>query len=151
MTDLADSLCAQAGLLTELVGEAIAPDLRSAGLSLSQFEMLSAIRSAGGQATQAEVARRLGITPPSLCEALKPLVAAGLVEQRPSRRDKRANAVTLSLKGHAAVRKVVAAVQRTEAELGDSLEPADLDTTLRVLRQVTARLLRKIHPPTQRI
>src|SRR4051812_5082147 len=90
---LPETLSGQAAMLTELMTMTIEPACADAGISLGSFELLSAVRSSGARASQASIARRLGITPPSFTEALHAAVRQGIVEQVPHPRDSRAKKV----------------------------------------------------------
>src|SRR5947207_1625524 len=109
MDDVRDSLSAQAGLLGELLTSAMEPHLQTVGLTLSTFELLSAVHSLKSTATQADVARRLGITPPSLSESVKGAIGQGYVVQESNPADARAKLLRITPKGTKALNTVVKA------------------------------------------
>ena len=137
---LRTSLSAQASVLSELVAARFEPELVRAGINFSTFELLSAAHAADGKASQAELARRLGITAPSLCESIKQAVARELVEQRPYGRDRRVHRVQLTRKGGAVLRKVLIALAEIEDSLVAGLEPKRVEEAVALL-QLAARNL----------
>lgn len=137
---VAETLTGQAGLLTELLTSAVEPHLKKVDISLSTFELLTAIRAAGGKAKQVDIARRLGVTPPSLCEAVKAAVGRGLVSQVVSPTDARAKTLRLSPKGHSTVRNILEAVNQAEREMVVGIDPDELQLTVETLRRVNRNL-----------
>lgn len=130
---LRGSLSARASVLSEMVSARLDPVLEANGLNFGTFELLSAAHAADGKASQAELARRLGITPPSLCEAVKGAIAKGLVEQRPNKRDRRVHRIQLTRKGGAALRKILSALAATEQSMVRGISAEHLDIAVRVL------------------
>jgi MarR family transcriptional regulator, lower aerobic nicotinate degradation pathway regulator len=142
---LPGSLSGQAALLSELMSTAIEPACRDAGITMGGFELLSAIKAAGNRASQAHIARRLGITPPSFTEALRGVVAAGLVEQAPHPRDSRSKVVRLTDKGSRALRKVLTAVNQAERILVEQVSHDELQLALSVLKRANRSLARALN------
>jgi DNA-binding MarR family transcriptional regulator len=142
MDSLADSLVGQASLLSELVDFAIAPRLEELGLSHRTFALLGAVRATDGLCTQADLARRLGITPPSLTEALQAANRNGFVEQTADAKDARAKRVRLTPKGRTTLSRAASAIVEVEAKLIDAL-PGDAYrnavSTLRAATKVIAQ------------
>src|SRR5476651_1423749 len=99
MNQMRHTLSGQAGLLCELLTAAIEPKLQETGVSLGTFELLSAVHASGGKATQVEIARRLGITPPSLSESVKGATARNLIEQHVDSDDGRRKILKLTPTG----------------------------------------------------
>jgi DNA-binding MarR family transcriptional regulator len=141
-SELKDSLSAQAALLSELMAQHMEPDLRRVGLGASGFEILSALRAIQRSATQAQLAARLGITPPSLSEALKSLVAAGLITQTPSRIDARAKTLRLTSKGGRILSELLRSVNLAERRMVEGIDPDDLRRAVAVLRTANRNLVR---------
>jgi len=142
MDSLADSLVGQASLLSELVDFAIAPRLGELGLSHRTFALLGAVRATDGTCSQADLARRLGITPPSLTEALQAAARNGFVEQSADAKDGRAKRVSLTPKGRTTLSRAAAAIVEVEAQLVEAL-PGDAYrnavTTLRSAARIVAQ------------
>jgi MarR family transcriptional regulator for hemolysin len=137
---LPETLSGQASLMAELMTMAIEPACAEAGITLGTFELLSTIRAAGPRSSQASIARRLGITPPSLTEALHAAVRNGLVEPVPHPRDSRSKIVRLTDKGARALRKVLSAVNQAERALVEHVNPEELRVALAVLKRANRSL-----------
>jgi MarR family transcriptional regulator for hemolysin len=119
---LRDTLSGQAAVLGELSLAYIEPKLAEIGINLGTFELLSAVQAAKGRAKQAELARRLGISPPSLCEALKIALRKEMVEQVTEEGDKRAKIVRLTKAGEKALAQILGTLADMEALLRRSLD-----------------------------
>ncbi len=139
-----DSLAAQVSLFNELLSSAMDPELEKLGITPSTFELLSAIRGAGGRGTQVEVARRLGITAPSLSEAVSHAVARGLVEQKLGVRDKRSKVLILSPTGKQAVERVLKGVNLAEQKMVEGVDHDELNAAVEVLKKVNRNLARSL-------
>jgi DNA-binding MarR family transcriptional regulator len=144
---IADTLSGQAGLLVELMTAAITPDLEKAGLSLAVFELLSAVQASGRSASQIAIARRLGISAPSLSEAIRGAVTRGFLTQSVSKEDARVKEISLTPKGKKALTGVLAAVGRVETDLRASADPEQLESAVDLLRRLNGNLARKIQGP----
>lgn len=133
--DLKATLTGQAAILSELASAYIEPTLKQQGLNLGTFELLSAVQASKGQAKQNELAERLGITPPSLCEALKSAVKKGFVEQVASPTDQRAKIVRLTNKGSKALDFALLTINQMETRLRNSLDSQKLIESIRLLAE----------------
>lgn len=114
--------------------------LSSSGLTWGSFQLLSAVKGGNGRLNQAEVAERLGITPPSLCEAVRSAAKKGHLEQIADPSDRRAKVLKLSSKGQIAVNTVFKELQRVNDDLESSLSPRTLETMKKGLENATNRL-----------
>jgi DNA-binding MarR family transcriptional regulator len=142
--DVSDSLSGQAGLLVELLSAAMEPELVRAGLTLSSFELLSAVHASGGKSSQADIARRLGITPPSLSEAVRYATQKGLVEQIPDPTDGRLKRLRLTAVGRKAVHGIMAAVNATEDAILAEADVSRLADAIALLRELNRNLARRL-------
>ena len=140
MDEVRDSLSGQAAVLCELLTSAMEPHLRRQGMSLATFELLSAIHSLRSRATQAEVARRLGITPPSLSESVKAASRFGWVEQEANPADARAKILRITPKGAKSLNTVVKAVRELEESMLSNLDAAETAMAISVLRKANKNL-----------
>lgn len=136
------SLVAEAALFYETVAERLEPDLKAAGLTLSAFELLSAVHAARGRSHQAELARRLGISPPTLCETLRVAVRQGWVMQQEDPSDARVRRIQLTPAGSEALARVLAALDRIEQEATEALGPERAADLASALREASVRLRR---------
>lgn len=148
--DLRASLTGQAAMLSELASAYIEPALKEQGMNLGTFELLSAVQAAKGQAKQTELAERLGITPPSLCEALKSAVKKGFVEQVASPTDQRAKMVRLTNKGSQALAFALQAIGQMEARLRSSLDAQRLKQCIDLLTEANRILAQAIQQQQMR-
>jgi DNA-binding MarR family transcriptional regulator len=142
MDEVRDTLSGQAGLLCELLTAAMEPKLIEANISLGMFELLSATHASGGRATQIEIARRLGITPPSLSETVRTAAHRGLVEQHVDSDDGRRKILKLTPEGRKAMQTIVKGVNIAESRMVDGIEPAQIVSVVEVLRRVNRNLAR---------
>ena len=142
---LRDSLSGQAAVLGQLSLEYIGPKLAELGINLGTFELLSAVQAAKGQAKQAELAKRLGISPPSLCEALKIAIRKGVVEQVVSESDQRAKFVKLTKVGEKALAETLGALADMEALLHRSLDTGRVKEATTLLTEANRTVAHAIH------
>ncbi len=148
MDEIKDSLSAQAGLLCELLTLAIQPDLDEAGVTLGGFELLTAVQACGGKATQVEIARRLGITPPSLSESVKLAAKRNLIEQHVDSSDARRKILRLTSAGRKAMLAILRGVNNAEARMVDEIAAAQIATALDVLKKANRNLARSVQGNT---
>lgn len=107
-------------------------ELKSLGLSIPQFDLLSTLTEQEGLSQQ-ELAERLYVTKGNVSGLLDRMVEAGLVERRAIPGDRRSNALHLTAKGRALAEKGIA-LQKSyvEGTLG-SLPPEDLADLERIV------------------
>jgi DNA-binding MarR family transcriptional regulator len=98
----------------ELQAAWMEPKLKEIGVSWSTFQLLTTVHSAGSEATQAEIAARLGIKPPTLTESVQSHVQKGLLKQSTSPLDKRAKLLTLTPKSQKILGKIKTLVIESE-------------------------------------
>lgn len=139
-----DTLSGQASLLSDLTAQALEPELLRLDMTFSTFELLASVKTSGKRATQADIARRLGITPPSLTEAVRLATKAGLIDQKPSERDGRAKTLALTEAGGRKLQEILKAVNQTEKILVDGIDPVDLDVALGVLKVACRNVAREL-------
>lgn len=137
-----ETLSGQASLLAELTAQSLEPHLERMGLTFSTFELLTSIRGAGRGASQADVARRLGITPPSLTEAARLAVKAGLIEQVASEHDRRSKTLALTAAGEKKLQETLSAVNQAERTMVKGIDSKDLRVAVNVLKAASKNLAR---------
>ncbi len=145
MNNLDASLFAQAELLTQLVAEAIGPALDKAGVTSSAFALMSAVSTSDGRLTQAEVAKRLDVTPPTLSEAVRVGVKLGLLAQIQDPKDARVKRLSLTSLGKARVKQVISELHQLELETLKLLDAESLKITTDTLQQASLNLSRFVH------
>lgn len=142
--DKSQSVLGLVSVLNELSMQALYVPLRKAELAMGTFQLLSAVRAGQSKLTQTELADRLGITPPSLCEAVQSAAAKGYVIQKSKVGDKRARVVVLTKTGSRKIDAAVKAIEELDAMLVKQASSENLDITIRTLRawiQATSRKL----------
>lgn len=139
-----ETLSGQATLLGELIAQSIQPTLERLGVSFSSFELLSAVRASGPDTPQAEIARRLGITAPSLTEAVRSSVKAGLLEQRPSEFDARSKTLVLTEAGAVALQEILKSVNQAEQTLVVGIQAHELRLVIAVLKTANRNLAKAV-------
>src|SRR5215207_5439498 len=84
--------------LNRRASNAVAAELRTLGLSIPQFDLLSTLTEREGLSQQ-ELAERLYVTKGNVSGLLDRMVEAGLVERRSIPGDRRSNALHLTERG----------------------------------------------------
>ncbi len=94
----------------------------------------------GPEARQTDLAREIGISQPSLVRTLNQLQSAGLIERAPNPEDGRSNLLVITPEGRALVDRIEAKLTSLRHALLDGISDDELETTLRVMGQVTDRI-----------
>jgi DNA-binding MarR family transcriptional regulator len=110
------------------------------GLTSARWQALGAIALAGRPLTVPQIARRMGLTRQSVHATMARLLADGLVQLMPNADHRRSQLVGLTERG----RERYQAMERRQAawvdRLAENLGPSNLETTVRVLRELCGRL-----------
>jgi DNA-binding MarR family transcriptional regulator len=118
-------------------GDVLSADV---GLTSARWQVLGAITLAQRPLTVPQIARRMGLTRQSVHETVKRLVESGLVELMPNADHRRSSLVRLTDLGE----KQYEEMDRRQAvwvnRLAQGLSRSDLETTARVLGELSARL-----------
>lgn len=114
--------------------------LASLDISSSTGWALVYLQRLGDSARQADLARAVGVTEASLVRTLHALEDAGLVVRVPDERDRRANLLRLTKEGVSHASRIDRRLAALRSELLDGVSDGDLETTLRVLDTLAARL-----------
>ena len=116
------------------------------GLTSARWQVMGAIDLADRPLTVPQIARRMGITRQSVHATVNRLVTDGLVELAANADHRRSQLVRLTKLGQ----RRYAVLDRRQAEWVDRLVhgigPAELDTTARVLAELSARLEAETEP-----
>jgi MarR family transcriptional regulator, organic hydroperoxide resistance regulator len=110
----------------------IAAELKSLGLSVPQFDLLSTLTEREGLSQQ-ELAERLYVTKGNVSGLLDRMVEAGLVERRTIPGDRRSNALYLTEKGRDLAEKGIAAQKSYVHGTLGGLAPQDLADLERIV------------------
>jgi DNA-binding MarR family transcriptional regulator len=138
MSDFA--LGARIAAVYELHAQLLEPTLRAMGISWASFQLLAAAHSAGGSGSQAELARRLGLSPATLCEAVQAHVSKGLLVIEKSPHDARVRLVRLTPRGQEIMRKVQAALDEIAARMLKGVPKAEAQAAQQVLDRIVRNL-----------
>ncbi len=113
--------------------------LKPLGLTLASGGVLWTLAWVGSQ-TQIQLARHIGIEGSTLVRQIDRLEAEGHLRRIQNPNDRRANLLELTETGRALAASVVAVGVAVRDELFEGIPDADLNTTLRTLHRLHARL-----------
>lgn len=99
----------------------LSQELEPLGLTRAGFRLVGELMRSPEGLGQAELARRLGVRPPTVSTAVSRLEDAGVVERHPDPRDARAYLIRLA--ADAPLREGAAVLERIEADLVAGLDP----------------------------
>lgn len=105
----------------ELHAAFLEPKLKQIGVSWATFQLYSAVFAAGSSASQAEVARRLGLTPATLSESVQIHVRKGLLEQVPGANDRRVKILRLTAKAEKQLKQIRELISQAETVMLEGL------------------------------
>ena len=131
-----ESLIGLACQVNDFVAQAMRPAILSQGLTSASFDLLSAIWTADGRETQAEIGKRLGLSRATISEAVTSLVTNGYVTRRPSDTDSRAVSLDLTPAGHKKVKAVMLEMKRIESDLDGKIGLKETESASKTLRKV---------------
>jgi len=112
--------------------------LRGLSSERTGWQSLFWLSLAGNTATQRELAERVGIKESTLARALDGLERQGLVTRSAVPGNRRANHVTLTEAAGPMLDRINGIAREIRDELLVDIDPADLETCLRVLAQINA-------------
>ena len=124
----------------ELQAEWLEPRLNELGVSWSSFQLLSTVASAGDEASQIEVARRLGVTAATLSESVQSHVERGLLRQVPSEKDKRVRLLVLTPTSTRLVQEIRNLVIESEQVMVKGLQFSETSNAASILDRVLSNL-----------
>lgn len=114
--------------------------LRPLGLSQAKWAALYRLARLERAPTQAELAAELGVEGPTVARLLARLEASGHIERRPSPADRRLKVVHLTARARAEAASIDRIARKLRAELLAGLDPAAVEATWQVLRELQHRL-----------
>lgn len=130
--------------MTELLSTALEPHLRRSGLTSATFDLLSAVHAVDGGVSQAELARRLRVSPPTLSEAVHAAEERGFLAATKSTKDKRLRVIQLTPVGKRAVEQALRALNQLEMQVVQEMEEREIRAAVTVLRRVNQRIAARI-------
>jgi MarR family transcriptional regulator for hemolysin len=114
--------------------------LSSLGVSNSSGWALVHLLRLGNEVRQGDLARVINVTEPSLVRTLHLLEDAGLVERRADDSDRRAKHLRLTEEGVVAAKRIDKRLIELRASLLDGIPTEDVETVVRVLDRIAARI-----------
>jgi MarR family transcriptional regulator for hemolysin len=114
--------------------------IKAAGQTMARWETLFLVAFSGQELTQSDLARLISIEGPTLVRMLDLLEQEGLIERRQSTADRRMTTNTATPEGRKVIDQVMGITNRMRSELLQDIDPAELQTTLKVLGEIIARL-----------
>lgn len=139
---LQQSLSGQAAVLTELLSTALEPRLREFGLTPAMFDLLSAVHA--GEGSQASLARRLRVSPPTLSEAVRNAETRGFLTAERCASDKRLRLVKLTAVGQRAVEDALRTLNQLEMQVVEEFEDREIKAAVAVLKRVNQRIAARL-------
>ncbi len=127
---------------TQAVLSRIAPEIQAEGLTPCQFWTLYRLAS-GSLDHPGDIARRLGVTMPSVTASVDQLVEAGRVARSRSETDRRYVHLSITPAGRRSLGRILKRFDATLSEKLKGVPAADLKVAARVLSQVSDR----VRPP----
>jgi DNA-binding MarR family transcriptional regulator len=119
--------------LHELQSMYLEPKLKKLGISLNTFQLLAAIAAAGEDASQIEIARRLGVSPATLSETVQVHIKRKLLEQTPSTVDRRVKILTLTKSANSKLRDVRELLESLEETMLKNMSGSTVKSTFAAL------------------
>lgn len=126
--------------MAELVGRSVGPQVASAGISMATFDLISVIHASKEEETQANIARRLGVTPPTLSEAVRSAVKNGLVQQVSDPADARLKRLRLTPIGHKTLGDILGRINECETQMLEGISDHEIRVAKSVLWRITRNL-----------
>jgi MarR family transcriptional regulator for hemolysin len=114
--------------------------IKAAGQTMARWETLFLVAFSGQELTQSDLARLISIEGPTLVRMLDLLERDGLIERRQSITDRRVTTNTATPEGRKVIDQVMGITNRMRSELLQDIDPAELQTTVKVLGEIIARL-----------
>ena len=139
LTVLNDWLAHRLGVAGRLLRTTADAELSGLGLSAPGLAVLRLLSEEDGL-TQAELARRLRLEPPSMCRMIDRLAREDSVERHPDPADRRATRVRLTPGGRTLAERGTAVIGGIEERIFAGLDADERDQLAELLRRVMDRL-----------
>lgn len=134
------------GALIRFTHRAFAEDLQAHLLkhrvNVGMWYFLRALWEEDGL-TQRELSRLIGVTEPTALQQLRKMEADGLIERRPSQRDRRKVHIFLTREGRSLRRKLMPYAMEVNAAALEGLDPHEVRQLHETLRKVRDNLQRR--------
>ena len=97
---------------------------------------------AGNGVRPGEIANALGLDPSSVVRVIDQLTSAGIMTRKEDESDRRAKLLSLTESGRDRIEVLLAAMRPFRAGLFKNINPAELEVTLKVLRELSESIRR---------
>jgi DNA-binding MarR family transcriptional regulator len=134
-----DRLAHRLGVAGRLLRTTADAELSVLGLSGPGLAVLLSLSQEDGL-TQAELARRLRLEPPSMCRMIDRLAREASVERHPDPDDRRATRVRLTPRGRTLAEQGAAVIEGIEGRIFAGLDADERDQLAELLQRVMDRL-----------
>jgi len=114
--------------------------IKAAGQTMARWETLFLVAFSDHALTQSELAPLIGIEGPTLVRMLDLLAQEGLIERRRSTTDRRMTTNSITPAGRMVIDQIMTITNSLRAEVMQDIDPAELETTVRVLARIIDRL-----------
>jgi len=137
-----NSLVPRIAAIYELQAALLSPELQRIGISFGTFQLLAAISGSKNGASQAEIARRLGISPATLSESVRSHVTRELIEQVESLTDRRVKLLKLTPTAAKNLKSVKDVLEEIERKILKDVKKGELKTCCETLDNAIIRMQR---------
>lgn len=124
----------------ELQSAWLEPRLAKLGVRWTTFQLLATVYGCGDEASQAEVARRLGVAPATLSESVQSHIKQGLLDRKPSTTDKRLKILVLTNQGKRLMGQIRTLVAECEDLMTKNLKDKDAIKCEQILDEMVTSL-----------
>lgn len=114
--------------------------VKAVGQTMARWETLFLVAYSGQDLSQGELARLISVEGPTMVRMLDILARDGLIERRQSDTDRRVTYNSITPKGEAVIRDIMAITNAFREELLSDIEPEKLAITLETLSLILRRL-----------
>jgi DNA-binding MarR family transcriptional regulator len=136
MSSFSESLVALACQVNEAIASALDPILKENELTPAMFDLLSAVRTADGRETQAQIGQRMGLSRATISESITALEHDGYVLRKAHPEDKRAVFLTLTARGHQKLNAVLREMKEIENLAVAKLSEKESATAIKTLKKL---------------
>lgn len=148
MSEPTDPLCADLGWLLTRASHTLHTHLMAAmeeiGLTPRGRCVLAAAQ--GGEFTQIELAKAIGLDKTTMVVTVDTLERAGLAERKPSTKDRRAHVIAVTKAGERKLREAEKVARRVQEDVLDSLPAKERDALVGALRSLVSGSLAEPAP-----
>lgn len=114
--------------------------LKHLGVDQASWSTLYWLKHSEAGISQAQLAERANVEPPTMVRVLDRLEAQGLVERRPSLTDRRVNHLQLTAAAEPVVREIEAVAEQLRSEVMSEITFEEFQAAMSLLRRLKAKL-----------